>query len=80
MDTESSRINVEVMHHLIDQADHRLLGMVGMEALHALALEMTTEQFASFIEGAVDRAKQMGQQAQLKPLPPKTAGAQPDNV
>ncbi len=67
MDTESPHINEEVLHALIDQSDPRLMGMVGMQALHVLALQMPTEKFKVFIEGAVQRAKQIGQQAQLRP-------------
>ncbi len=56
MDTESPRINVELVQHLIQQGDPHLIGMVGMEALHALALQMPTEKFKPFIEGALHRS------------------------
>jgi hypothetical protein len=67
MDTESPRINEEVLHELIEQSDPRLMGMVGMQALHVLALQMPTEKFKVFIEGAVQRAKSLGQKAGLQP-------------
>jgi hypothetical protein len=67
MDTESPRINEEFLHGLIEHSDSRLMGMVGMEALHVLALQMPTEKFKVFIEGAVRRAAQLGQQAGLQP-------------
>lgn len=67
MDTESPRVNEEVVHALIEKADPRLMGMVGMQALHVLALQMPTEKFKVFIEGAVQRSAQLGTQAGLQP-------------
>lgn len=67
MDTESPRINEELLHALIEKADPRLMGMVGMQALHVLALQMPTEKFKVFIEGAVQRSAQLGTQAGLQP-------------
>jgi hypothetical protein len=64
MDTESPRVNQELLHSLIDQHDPVVMGLVGMEALHILALEMPAEKFKIFIEGAVERAKQMHSQVQ----------------
>lgn len=81
MDTESPRINEEVLHELIDQSDPRLMGMVGMQALHVLALQMPTEKFKVFIEGAVQRAVKLGSDQQLQPqqqpdgTPPQAAPA-----
>jgi hypothetical protein len=66
VDTESPRINEELLHALIEKADPRLMGMVGMEALHVLALQMPTEKFKVFIEGAVQRSKNLGNQAGLQ--------------
>lgn len=84
MDTESPRINEEVLHALIDKADPRLMGMVGMQALHVLALQMPTEKFKVFIEGAVQRAIKLGNDQQLQPqsasqpsLPQSSAAAPP---
>lgn len=67
MDTESPRINEEVLHALIEKADPRLMGMVGMQALHVLTLQMPTEKFKIFIEGAVQRAIKLGNDQQLQP-------------
>lgn len=69
MDTESPRNNEEILHALIEKSDPRLMGMVGMQALHVLALQMPTEKFQVFIEGAVQRAKDLGTQQGLQPQP-----------
>lgn len=67
MDTESPRTNEEILHALIEKADPRLMGMVGMQALHVLALQMPTEKFQTFIEGAVQRGIKLGSQQGLQP-------------
>jgi hypothetical protein len=54
------------VHALIEKADPRLMGMIGMQALHVLALQMPTEKFKVFIEGAVQRSKDLGNQAGLQ--------------
>lgn len=64
MDTESPRINEQALHELIDQADPKLIGAMGIEALTVLAKEMPTEKFHTFISGAVKRAQQLLQTAQ----------------
>jgi hypothetical protein len=69
MDTESPRTNEEILHALIEKADPRLMGMVGMQALHVLALQMPTEKFQTFIEGAVQRGIKLGSQQGLQPKP-----------
>lgn len=71
MDTESPRINEELIHALIEKGDPRLMGMVGMQALHVLALQMPTEKFKVFIEGAVQRAIKLGNDQQLQPQQPQ---------
>jgi hypothetical protein len=77
MDTESPRINEELLHALIEKADPRLMGMVGMQALHVLALQMPTEKFHTFIEGAVRRSVELGSKANLQPQPDQSAAAAP---
>lgn len=79
MDTESPRNNEEIVHALIEKSDPRLMGMVGIQALHVLALQMPTEKFQTFIEGAVRRAIDLGNQHGLQPQQDdqETAASQP---
>ena len=63
MDTESPRVNEEILHELVEQADPKLIGAIGIEALTILAKEMPTEKFHTFISGAVKRAQQLQQQS-----------------
>jgi hypothetical protein len=78
MDTESPRTNEEILHALIEKADPRLMGMIGMQALHVLALQMPTEKFQTFIEGAVQRGIKLGSQAGLQPK--QSSDQQPDQT
>jgi hypothetical protein len=80
MDTESPRTNEEILHALIEKADPRLMGMVGMQALHVLALQMPTEKFQTFIEGAVQRGIKLGSQQGLQPKPDQASNQQPDQT
>jgi hypothetical protein len=64
MDTESSHINEQIIHELIEQAPSQVMGMVGMQALHVLALQMPAEKFKTFIDRAVQSAMQLAEQQQ----------------
>lgn len=77
MDTESPRINEELLHALIEKADPRLMGMVGMQALHVLALQMPTEKFKAFIDRAVQQGIHLGNRAGLQPQPAPAANPEP---
>ncbi len=63
MDVQSPKQNEMLLHTFIEQQDPHVVGLVGIEALMALARELPAEKFQEFLQQTTQDAEQLKKQA-----------------